>query len=96
MKILKIEESREMCTEAGWYAYDFFLEREMSKEDIYGLKALGEGFVYLESLKNPFYKIEDRLFMVKGTEGKAELRFSAYKEYEETIKEKLELLLKCL
>lgn len=93
MKILKKEESREQCTEAGWYAYDYELERPIARDDIYKLRELGQNLVYLSSLKEPFYKLECRHLMIKGIEGKNCLRLAVYKEDEEENCQKAEALL---
>ena len=83
MKILKKEESREQCTEAGWYAYDYELERPIVREDIFKFRELGENLIYLSSLKEPFYKLECRYMMIKGVEGQKHFRLAVYKEFEE-------------
>lgn len=86
MNIIKREESREQCTEAGWYAYDYLLDRMMEREQIQALSGLGGSLLYLSSLKQPFYKLESSRFMVKGLQGQNQLRLAVYRENEqETI-----------
>lgn len=92
MKIMKKEESRELCTEAGWYAYDYELEGAVVREDIFMLRELGENLVYLSSLKEPFYKLEAHDLMIKGVEGKSHCRLAVYKEYEKEGCQKVEAL----
>lgn len=89
MKIIREEESREQCTEAGWYAYDYLLEREMTQQDILRLPELGGSLVYLSKLKQPFYKLEDSYLMLKGVQGKDTLRVAVYREYETGLCEKV-------
>lgn len=93
MKIINKEESREQCMEAGWYAYDYKLERELLREDILRFREFEADFIYLTSMKQPFYKIEDKYFMIKGTEGRNVFRLSMYKEYEAEICQKVESFL---
>lgn len=66
MKLLKRMESRERCTESGWYAYDYLLDGKMDKEFIKGLRGFGGSFVFLEMLKKPFFKIESEHYIIKG------------------------------
>lgn len=96
MKIVRKEESRELCTEAGWYAYDYELDRAMKREDIERLRELGENLIYLSSLKAPFYKLECRYLMMKGVEGRTSFRLAVYKEYEEELCKKVETFLENL
>lgn len=90
MNIVNKTESREQCTEAGWYAYDYELESEVTRDMILRLRELGGNFVYLTSLALPFYKVEEQYFMIKGTEGRKYFRLSMYKEYEEEICSRIE------
>lgn len=94
MKIVKKEESIEQCTEAGWYAYDYELERDLLREDILRFREFEADFIYLTALKQPFFKVEDRYYMIKGVEGKKVIRLSMYREYEEKICEKIEALVR--
>ena len=92
MKIRKIEESREKCAEAGWYAYDYFLEEPMEDSFIYALRPLGS-FVYLSMLKEPFFKIEGDCFMIKGVRGKDYFRAAVHdsnRAFLETVTEYVE------
>lgn len=92
MNIIVKEESREQCTEAGWYAYDYEMERELLQEDILRFRELSADFIYLSGLKQPFFKVEDTYYMIKGVEGKRRIRLSVYREYEEEICKRLEKL----
>ena len=73
MKVMDIKESSELCTEACWIAYDLILDKEINGDVIRKLGDLGS-LLYLSGLKEPFYRIENRLFMIKGIEGKKNLR----------------------
>ncbi len=90
MKIRERVESREICTEAGWYAYDYFFEQPLYRGQIKQLAGFGGAFLYLEALKEPFYKLENTFYMIKGIEGKKELRFAVYKEAEKELLEEFE------
>jgi hypothetical protein len=67
MKIKVIEESRERCAEAGWYAYDYETEHKIDKNFILSLRPLGS-FTYMPMLKKPFFKIESEHYIIKGIE----------------------------
>ncbi len=73
MNVIDIRESSELCTEACWTAYDLALDKEVNESLIRKLGELGS-LLYLSGLKEPFYRIEGRLFMIKGLEGKKVLR----------------------
>ncbi len=73
MKVIKKEESSELCTEASWIAYDLFLDEAVNEKLIRKLGNLGS-LLYLSGLKEPFYRIENRYHMIKGLEGKNQLR----------------------
>lgn len=92
MLITKKEESRELCTEAGWYAYDYTLSQEMGREDILKFRQIEGDFIYLSTLKQPFYKLENKFYMIKGVEGKNTFRLSMYRSYEEKICREVESL----
>ena len=58
MKILGKQPSREKCAESGWFATDYLLDEPIDKAFILSLRPLGS-FVYLDMLKEPFFKIEN-------------------------------------
>lgn len=68
MKITGKRPSREKCAESGWFATDYLMDAPIDREFILKLKSLG-GFVYLDMLKQPFFKIENNYYMIKGIEG---------------------------
>lgn len=84
MKIDKIQESIELCTEAGWYAYDFHVEKPVERDVILALGELGE-LTYLSMLKQPFFRVERRYMMVKGLQGQTQFRVAMYKDEEENV-----------
>ena len=58
---------------------------------ILSLKPLGS-FVYLDMLKEPFFKIESDYYMIKGVQGKDYFRIAVHGKHEEEL-EKLERFL---
>lgn len=94
MEIRKREESREQCTEAGWYAYDYLLAQPMQREQIEALAAFGGSLLYLSSLAQPFYKLESRHYMIKGLQDSHTLRLAVYKEEEQEVLSRFEAFLK--
>ena len=69
MKILGKQPSREKCAESGWFATDYLLDAPIDRAFILSLRPLGS-FVYLDMLKEPFFKIENDYYMIKGVQGK--------------------------
>lgn len=69
MKILGKQPSREKCAESGWFATDYLLDAPIDRAFILSLRPLGS-FVYLDMLKEPFFKIENELLYDKGSAGK--------------------------
>ncbi|MBQ9357096.1 MAG: hypothetical protein IJT98_07405 [Prevotella sp.] len=65
MRITNITRSPEPCTEAGWIAFQYYLEQPVSREFIMALRPLGS-FVFLDMLAQPFFKIENEHYMIKG------------------------------
>ncbi len=73
MKVTDKRESIELCTESGWQAYDLVLDGEMDRDTILRLGHLGD-LTYLEMLRQPFYRIEQNYYMIKGLQGADRLR----------------------
>ena len=88
MKIVEKTESREKCAEAGWFACDCILDHKINREFILSLKPLG-GFVYLDMLRQPFFKIENDYYMIKGIEGNNYFRIAVHGKHQEYL-EKIE------
>lgn len=84
MKVLEQRESLELCTESGWYAYDLQTEYPVTKEVIEALGTLGV-LTYLGMLSKPFYRIEERFFMIKGLEKESTLRVAMLEGKEEIL-----------
>lgn len=84
MKIEKMQESIELCTEAGWYAYDFYLDEPVGKELILAFRGMGE-LAYLSMLRQPFYRVERQYLMIKGLEGQPQFRAAMYKDEEAQV-----------
>lgn len=86
IKITGYEESRERCSESGWFAYDYLLEEPMSKEDVVKLRPLGS-FLFMPMLKQPFFKIENNYYIIKGIQGEDHFRIAVHKDYLEKVEE---------
>lgn len=80
MKIVEIRDSMEQCNEAGWQAFDFFVENPLTDEDILKLKPMGN-FLYLSMLKAPFFKVDGNYVHIKGVKGNAHFRVAVHGEY---------------
>ena len=77
MKILGKQPSREKCAESGWFATDYLLDAPIDRAFILSLRPLGS-FVYLDMLKEPFFKIENDYYMIKGVQGKDYFRIAVH------------------
>ena len=84
MRVIEVRESLEPCEEAGWAAYDMILEGEMDRETIVRLGDLG-ALTYLGMLKQPFYRVEQPYYMLRGLEGARHLRVSMLRGEEEIM-----------
>ncbi len=93
MKVLDRRESVELCTESGWSAYDMILDGKMDRETILELGKLGD-LTYLEMLKQPFYRIEQNFYMIKGLQGADRLRVAMLMGHEEIL-ERVEQVIAC-
>ena len=80
MKVLQKWLSPEPCEEAGWVGYDYQLDAPMAREDILRLRPLG-AFSYLPQLRQPFYKVENDHFLVKGLQGQATVRVGVHRAH---------------
>lgn len=86
MRVIDIRESLEPCEEAGWAAYDMILDTGMDQETIGRLGDLG-ALTYLGMLKQPFYRVEQAHYMIRGLEGAKHLRVSMLRGEEEIMDE---------
>ena len=90
MKILGKQPSREKCAESGWFATDYLLDQPIDREFILSLKPLGS-FVYLDMLKEPFFKIESDYYMIKGVQGKDYFRIAVHGKHAEELEKLVEI-----
>ena len=84
MRIREIRPSVEACNEAGWFAFDFMLEEPHSDTDILKFRQMGS-FLYLSSLKKPFFKSEGEYFHIKGIKGESHFRAAVHGEHRELL-----------
>lgn len=91
MQVTGKKESIELCTESGWYAYDLTTDLPVDKDTIERLGRLGT-MTYLGMLKQPFYRIEQEYFMIKGLEGEKQLRVAMLSGKEEVIDKVYEVI----
>ena len=84
MRIIDKIPSREPCAEAGWYAWDYLLDRPADDDFILSLRPLG-AFTYLRALKKPFYKIESEYLHIRGMKGDDYVRVAANDGHREAL-----------
>ena len=73
MKINRIERSAEECQQAGWQGWDIYFDCPITRDQILCWQTLGD-LVYLPQLRQPFYRIAGKEFLIKGLEGQQKLR----------------------
>ena len=88
MTILEKRASREPCSEAGWYAWDYVLDEAIDDAFVCALRPLGS-FLYLKALARPFFKIESDYFILKGVLGDDFFRMAVHGDHRDEM-EKLE------
>lgn len=91
MKVIETKESIELCTESGWSAYDLFVDEEIMEQEIRRLGGLGD-LTYLGMLSQPFYRVEQQYYMIKGLEHEKKLRVAMLAGHEAILKRVQELL----
>lgn len=94
MKITNIFRSPEPCTEAGWLAFQYELEHPINRDLILALRPLGS-FIFLESLTQPFFKIQNHHYMIKGLLNDISIRVAVHRDHlneQEPIKQIIESL----
>ena len=94
MNIVEIIPSRENCVEAGWYAYDYMLDKPVDKQLIDALRPLGS-MTYLGMLRKPFFKIDTAEYSIKGLEGDSFFRIAVDDQRRECL-EKVNAFLETL
>ena len=82
MIITNITRSPEPCTEAGWLAFQYELELPVSRDFIIALRPLGS-FIFLESLAQPFFKIQNHHYMIKGLLNATSIRVAVHKDHQD-------------
>ena len=82
MIITNITRSPEPCTEAGWLAFQYELEHPISRDFIIALRPLGS-FIFLESLAQPFFKIQNHHYMIKGLLNATSIRVAVHKDHQD-------------
>ena len=75
MKILSLARSAEACQQADWQAFDVFFSSAVSRDDILSWGSLGQ-LIYLQQLREPFFRIASSEFLIKGFEGRDNLRIA--------------------
>ena len=92
VRIKEIRPSVEVCNEAGWFAFEFSFEEPLSDADMLRCRRIGS-FLYLSSLKKPFFKSEGDYFHIRGMKGEARFRMAVHGEHRDllgNIRERLE------
>lgn len=73
MEIVNVKLSEEVCQEAGWRGIDVFFSRSVEEKDVLRWAKLGR-LIYLDKLKEPFFKISSRSYMLKGFCGRNKIK----------------------
>lgn len=84
MKIINITPSPEPCQEAGWAASQYYLDNTVTREVILGLRPLGT-LLLLDSLRQPFFKIESHHYMLKGLLGDSSIRIACHRDHTDEL-----------
>lgn len=86
MRITDITRSPEPCTEAGWLAFQYHLEKPVEGRFIAAMRPLGS-MVFLDRLAQPFFKIESQHYMIKGLLGDTSIRVAVHGDHQDEQKE---------
>ena len=92
MRIIDKRKSLETCTESGWDAVDFLLDAPMDDAFIEGIRRIEGSFLYMRTLKNPFFKLEYHTYVLKGVKGNDFLRMSYHKDSVDKVEEFINIL----
>lgn len=92
MKIIEKRRSLERCTESGWDAVDLILDEPMDDDFIMRFKRIEGSFIYLSMLKNPFFKVENHNYILKGVKGNDFFRVAMHRDYIDKVSEFVEIL----
>lgn len=82
MRIISITPSPEPCAEAGWHASQYQLDGMVTRELVMSLRPLGS-LLLMDSLRQPFFKIESHHYMLKGLLGDHSIRVAVHQDHEE-------------
>lgn len=84
MELIGKTTSTEPCAEAGWFAFYYHLNGEVSEPFIQALRPLGS-FLFMKKLAKPFFKIESDYYMVKGLLHDDFFRVAVHKDHFEEL-----------
>ena len=82
MRIIRITPSPEPCAEAGWHASQYQLDGVVTRELVMSLRPLGS-LLLMDSLRQPFFKIESHHYMLKGLLGSDSIRVAVHRDHED-------------
>ncbi|MBP5387333.1 MAG: hypothetical protein J6Y97_08135 [Prevotella sp.] len=82
MRIISITPSPEPCAEAGWHASQYLLDGTVTRELVMTLQPLGS-MLLMDTLRQPFFKIESHHYMLKGLLGDHSIRVAVHRDHEE-------------
>lgn len=80
MTITAITPSPEPCVEAGWHAEDYHLGGEVTRSLVDALRPLGSTLL-LDTLRQPFFKVESHHFIIKGLLGATSIRVACHRDH---------------
>ena len=92
MKITDTRRSLETCTESGWDAVDMLMDEPIDDEWIEGLRRIEGSFVYMKTLRKPFFKLEFHNYVIKGVKGDMFFRLAYHRDYQFLKEEIREIL----
>ncbi len=84
MRITAITPSPEPCVEAGWHASQYHLDGKVTRDFVFTLRPLGS-LLLLDQLRQPFFKIENHHYMVKGLLGDTSIRIAVHRDHEDQL-----------
>ena len=84
MRITAITPSPEPCVEAGWHASQYHLDGKVIRDFVLTLRPLGS-LLLLDQLRQPFFKIENHHYMLKGLLGDTSIRIAVHRDHEDQL-----------
>ena len=84
MRITAITPSPEPCVEAGWHASQYHLDGQVTRDFVLTLRPLGS-LLLLDQLRQPFFKIENHHYMLKGLLGDTSIRIAVHRDHEDQL-----------